>query len=903
MMGCRSTSPPRVRAWPPEWQRRMFVLSVAEVILVASFSWAALSGWGDRVCGEHGLACGVVSNAILTLTIGLGAYLYLIGIRRWWILREYLRTARDDPGRIFEVPPYGLGGLPVGIDRLYVQVVDELALQEDRGVATVVGDAGCGKTSFLLGLAHHLARRGAVPIPLSMRGRDGPVDLNALARDHLLSHIERRTRSHSEAENLWRALAFKGLAVVLADGLDELAPSSPKDRLDIARSALDVALRQGLRVVATSRPEGAPPGDEYPQFPVPELAEDKAGEYIKGRAKIVLERKGKILEAQKVEGVAELVRRADIVRTPFYLNVVADLAAANGVSDVVLSDDARRTRIELLNRYVDGIASRTISRHAAIHAREEDVIAMLPRVAGAMTSRRELESSMGSLREADSQLSERLQEEPIGLGNAVDDGERLGFVRTYSAGGDTRIRFTHAILQSFFLHRLFMAHGAAWDVLLELTSPNHPQEMLTALSMWTATEDRFRKEVSLRLRDDARSSSVEASLQVFVASLELTAPDEVDGTLDTVGEEAWRGSDRTIKLAVIPRIRSLELKWRSGFLYGRTRDPDYAARFAAAQAVAAGGVGSFRELRPRMERRLTFLKGASSQELRAELSPPKTWDDDSERRTFDAAVIGWLLPALVSAEADGRREPGDLLRDYIEVIEDEKTPMGLEASFAQGFKLDAMLHPSRPPSDEAIDLLAHARFWYSATVLLQAIARRGFAYPEARDRALTVVSDRSGGGEHPYVRKTAKLCERALKQSGSDEDGWRRFIWEDEAEVIARAANPLVPEATKLVADIVLLLTLIEQPRRVGVPVMGKAAEREAKLPRCLSRRGHRKEFQDGCLCDAKLCPYPTLAGTAAGRAPLSYGFCMHQASLARARSRSGSRRFWQQMASRVSRV
>lgn len=882
----------------------MIVLSVAEVILVATFSWAALSGWGDRVCGEHGLACGVVSNAILTLTIGLGAYLYLIAIRRWWILREYLRTARDDTGGIFEVPPYGLGGKPpVGLDRLYVQVVDELALQHDRGVATVVGDAGSGKTSFLLGLAQHLADRGAVPIPLSMRGRDAPVDLNALARDHLLSHIERKTRSHTEAENLWRALAFKGLAVVLADGLDELAPSSPKDRLDIARSALDVALRQGLRVVATSRPEGAPPGDEYPQFPVPELAGDKAREYIEGRAKVVLEQKGKILEAQQVEGVDELVGRADIVRTPFYLNVVADMVAADSLSDVALSDDARRTRVELLNRYVDGIASRSISRPAAIHMREEDVIAMLPRLAGAMTSRRELESSMGSLREAESELSERLQEEPIGLGNTVGDGERLGFVRTYSAGGDTRIRFTHAILQSFFLHRLFLAHGETWDVLLDLTSPNHPQEMLTALSMWTATEDRFRKEVSLRLRDDARSSSVDASLPVFVASLELMDPDDVDGTLDTVGEEAWRGSDRTIKLAVIPRIRSLELRWRSRFLYGRTRDPDYAARFAAAQAVAAGGIGSFQELRPRMENRLTFLKGASSQELSAELSPPKTWDDASSRRTFDAAVIGWLLPALASAAADGPNEPGDLLKDYIEVIKKDEIPMGLEASFAQGFKLDAMLDPSRAPSEEAIDLLAHARFWYSATVLLQAIARRGFTTPELRERALAIVSGRSGGEEHPYVRRTAKLCQRALTESGSEDDGWRRFIWEDEAEVIARAANPLVPEATKLVADIVLLLTLIEQPRRVGVPVMGEAAKRQAKLPRCLDERGHRKEFDDGCRCDANLCPYPSLAGTAAGRAPLSYGFCMRQASLARARSRSGSRRFWQQMASKVSRV
>lgn len=146
-----------------------------------------------------------------------------------------------------------------------VDLTEVLRRVDEGGRAVVLGDAGSGKTTLTRYLAVREATRegGRVPllIPLRELVRQGRRDgLLAFAADDATARLVVRT---TEAD--LEALCQAGQALVLVDGMDEVADAGDRERIRDCVDALAAAW-PGVPIVATSRVVGydaAPLGNGF----------------------------------------------------------------------------------------------------------------------------------------------------------------------------------------------------------------------------------------------------------------------------------------------------------------------------------------------------------------------------------------------------------------------------------------------------------------------------------------------------------------------------------------------------------------------------------------------------------------------------------------------------------------
>jgi hypothetical protein len=421
------------------------------------------------------------------------------------------------------------------------------------------------------------------------------------------------------------------------------------------------------------------------------------------------------------------------------------------------------------------------------------------------------------------------------------------------------------------------------------------------------------------------------------------------------------------------------------------RESSYRIRLAAAQEIGRGGAVAFQEIKRKLA-----VPGRNDE-------GPRGRDTNGRQRSYhvlpgraaNAAsgggeaqwaqqVSAWLAPLLVAsvAAAGGSDGPGSVYRDaeqYLRQWRQSVRPDGVggarltisqEIALAQGFKYAAnrrygQVH-SRPAvlgqlQAEALEMLKHARYWFSQLTLIQALCLWEIQAgewtaggqnwnPDAIvDHWLEEISAeqaRDGRGDrriHPFVEAAAVLAARAL-ETGHPE----RFLWMDESDLVTRVGSSqevtdaqarrhdqwiqpsmgwsgLDRRAQQLVADVLLLLNLAErgeQPDKIEQWL--ERANRDT-LPPCIRRdRDALKPDRtvgtaasnppgSSCLngCPFDLCPYPP-KGQQPHRAELSEAFCRHQYMLVR-RARIGRRTarwqglragqmrtFWSEMANRA---
>lgn len=370
-------------------------------------------------------------------------------------------------------------------------------------------------------------------------------------------------------------------------------------------------------------------------------------------------------------------------------------------------------------------------------------------------------------------------------------------------------------------------------------------------------------------------------------------------------------------------------------------DLSYRIRLAAAQELGAGGD-------------LAYAALAGSTEADSHLRPPGQDEFKREEDHGELAMRAWLAPMFVRSTHERAPEARANLGRWLDRATrdpDGRTralPLSLEIALAQGFKHAANHRPKHPQEsiearahleEQAGEMLRHVRFWFSRLTLVHALClwalsempdlerskgkRRGQprqdGTPRRRPRepvrrasdarALVdhwLASD-DGGTEHPFVQEARNLAILALEKREPE-----RFIWIDESGVATKiGARPprseairkhslwippsvgwsaLHRRAQKLVADVLLLLNLIE---RDGVPAEREVRMRRAMrddLPPCLS--GEREYLDPGhtigmamqpaagasCKdeCPFDLCPYPA-KGNQPYRVELSEAFCRRQ--------------------------
>jgi hypothetical protein len=355
---------------------------------------------------------------------------------------------------------------------------------------------------------------------------------------------------------------------------------------------------------------------------------------------------------------------------------------------------------------------------------------------------------------------------------------------------------------------------------------------------------------------------------------------------------------------------------------------------------------------------------------------------DSERQ-WAQQVSAWLAPLLVSSigAAGGDHGPGSAYEEAQQYLKrwcacvaqaghgGGSLTISQEIALAQGFKYAANRRYGQVHSlpavvghlqQEALEMLKHARYWFSQLTLIQALclwaiqADDGTAGGRDRNPDATVdhwlkqISDgqaRAGRSDrriHPFVEAAALLAAQAL-ETGHPE----RFLWMDESDLVTRVGSSqevtdaqarrhdqwiqpsmgwsgLDRRAQQLVADVLLLLNLAERGEQPGRIEQWLGRANRDVLPPCITRdRLPLKPDRtvgtastspgSGCLsgCPVDLCPYPP-KGQQPHRAELSEAFCRHQYTLVRrARIRrntaswqglraSRMRTFWSEMANRA---
>jgi hypothetical protein len=458
----------------------------------------------------------------------------------------------------------------------------------------------------------------------------------------------------------------------------------------------------------------------------------------------------------------------------------------------------------------------------------------------------------------------------------------------------------------------------------------------------------------------------------------ITAADVVHGARLDPGvallaiRERWSAAGPLERCDAVERVVKFGTPEAIWFLWDKCRDTDYRVRWAVAQGIAAN---------PFSAGLLRATLGAGiddvfhgAERLAAERRDVDDWDPE----VLSLKTLAWMLPALelgtrdpaerelLAADInrllfllDGREQPG---HPAVPGFHGVTRQLGLEASVAQGFRVAARLvaRPAgrgRRPFDalwaetlsgarERLEgLMSATTFWYSKLLLMHGLAEiaivegackslRGEA--ARRGRFAGVVTD-----EHPFLERGARLCDQAVVEAERlarsarrgktrpEGDGvaflleelWEiadEFIWDDEGIAVRTINTRLRPAALVLLADVTMLLNLIEKgsanqrwqlPRRNDLPVCFDGGAQGQWRMLGEDSQGRPLGCPGRPRCQFNLCPYqdPIVRAPNALR-PFSRAFSLQLrqsvTSTARLRARSADLRgrFWAEMADRFSR-
>ena len=898
--------------WPP--RRRELRKWVAWTILATGglvAAWLLLAP-SETTCRNKPLACGAGVNLATTLLVAVAVGVFWFRIRtRFKVTREYLSAVRSRPGDLLQTAPSAQELERVEPRReLYRRVAQETRQLPAHTIQAVEGDAGSGKTVALLGIAQYLARRGCVPVLVSLRGATMPLDFMALARQQFLRLVDNKLASDTDGDRLWRQLCGSELLVILADGLDEVTSA---DALLDSRSLLE--FRPGDRaqapVVVTSRPRALPERWRSSTFAIGQLGPDQVEHYLTDS-----------LDAQRRSAIAN---RLDIARTPFYLTIVARLAGHGRLAED-LSPDSRTARRQVLDTYLDALADDGLGAGAALGEDEREAAVV---AAGSLAYSLLLNETDGvavdELSPAEQKLirqDEDEQESPVRL---IGRANELGLLRVRTFAGTPVIRFRHPILQAHLAARVMRSSGPlgnpqTWQRLAERA---RTEEAFLALQTYAArtSSDRVTGEaICSALLDGARTRRPGLRLPLTMCAAEVAREcalaDRV-GDLCDAAEGAWPHASTAAKLTAVEalaRLAPLEAglspdeRRVHAMLWRFAADQPYAVEWKIVGHLGRSGSDGYHALEPL----IGDVLGAFRRKLRR--SP-----NDLRRDNPMLKVLAKFLPRMADLVALGdpraASDSRESLARLVTIVGRLRgQQLGIEASLAQGFKEAGRYGGRSDVEGLIVTLIDNATFWFTRINAIHALTRRRLAAGEAPSGGVDVrqvLDDRALGDPHDYVQRAARLCRTALDDEPANAG---RYIWDDESEAVAVASDNLHPDAHRLVGEMVVVLNMNEQlfgddeARRERTQ---RAVGESDSVPRCLETEHSRHRMlgvdgDDPCAdhadCPFHLCPYrPQLAPPTSAFREVSADFCRHERTLATGspRRRRAHRRFWNEIEQR----
>jgi hypothetical protein len=923
----------RVRAGTPGVK---VIVVIVLALLLAPVAYHLLSyvlplpllGGSEQYCSKHGLSCDLTIHILGDVVVAVVVYAAF--------LRRQVRTAtiwrsraKTEPERVFTWLGPVSGGLTenaatsattggrvaallrkaksprsspivesiLGRDELVREIADDLDNGSEPQV--IVSDSAAGKTMVLVKLADFLARRGQVPVAISLQGQEGEPDFEALARKAFESASP--TSDRDDLKKQWSELRHREQITVLADDLEKA-----KARPHQIMHALEQATRQKLRLVAASRPYGVPVDFKRGRIELEPLHNREVRRDLL-RLMQHAPADAVISDASAQQIVADIVEDAEISLTPYYLSLARVLARLGKLTAPTGTADAR---LWLLRSYRAALAAGSVRPDAGPSpARRAEVLRSLEAIAFVRLLGKRQESAI-----ADELSSPDYPD--MDVQSVLGDVRRLGVVETRYDG---RVHFAHPTTLAYFASCYLVDPGSkrsAWGLLMD--QDWGPFRALTLIFATTAAGDgELRQSVCKRLleraaeRDPASQNGSHTGSSWLATAAEIAnCGKSVDkATAAAVLHRVQGELDRTRQfgraqagmLKALGRLcqsfqlpEAYEALWKYATVGG-----DYSFRRQATKALAQGKY-SIEALSPTIDDVM-----ASATRYAKSLTRPAVDDHDEP---FDSLrAVAWILPSLRSVADPGRQKAklDDYQADLLRFANALTVQRGLEAPIAQGLKFDAVRDSSLPPDPFAIAMLRdgqeRARFWFSRVLLLQALARR--CEQDDTGEARSLIRDATSD-EHEFVRRTAKLCIRGLESDRPD-----RFLFEDLTEVAGRAPYDLASATSQLIGDIVLALNLNEYGDAQSRSAFGDAPD----LPACLTATRDRRPIlvleqerpacpfekyqQDGCLC-----PYTSDPPKNGNRRELSRAFCRHQRLNARRlpwNKRVSARelkRFWAEM-------
>ncbi len=823
------------------------VLAVLLLVAAGGALYAVLlhEAPSDKWCHEHEVGCGFGVHLTGTLVAGLLAYLFFYRlVTEPRVLFPIIRSGLRSPAKLFRWLGDGSDyEKPIGREQFVRELVRD-ARSGGRGDAghalmphVVVGDGGSGKTTVLVAAAAEVTRRGMIPVPLTLRDlhhRDatdldfGELAKEAFAAQALSGRRGGRTLSSESVEKAWRKLRPR--MALLVDDVEKVQRGQ-----EGLRAAFAAARSDGLMLIAASRLDGLPPGLDASVVELDALREADAVERILDCAR----------RSPKPEGCAtatevdELVVRADVTSTPYFMRLAMRLAS-EGRLPRGFPPTRAGARLALLEAYHealregggrggDGLIS--VDRDRALQDLERLACQSLGRRAPAAEAARTADEETKPARDGHTQYwPARKPSEPVpeiirirNRDRLAEAGGRMGVVYSRRAND---LRFTHQVLQAYFASRLLREPSAA-DLRAELLERN-PASPYLAMALvlaaagppCSANQPACAAEVGAALLRSASEHECQADrtpiLNLVTAAVEaaaLAGPDagslaadaatlasvEAGRRPSTAGDGQAFGEDAAtarLKLQLFRELSALGGESSVHALWAFHEDPDYSTRWHAMLGITATD-----------ERRFSVVDEIAARAIATVAAVPAHAEpiDDNPGDEHATALsllkpIAWMLPALHS---DAVREERPACADRLEAHMQEihrasrrSDQHGLLASLAQGFKVDAVRHADRPGTYEPpivhsllFWLLRETPFWYTKVALVHAITLNLIAARSGQDGGAGVAAE--------PVSRSADRDTTFLGRALSAPSAERRLRWYLETRVhpFVRAAGELCLEA------------------------------------------------------------------------------------------------------------
>ncbi|MFD4715436.1 NACHT domain-containing protein [Streptomyces sp. NPDC058430] len=592
----------------------------------------------------------VISFSTPFLALSLSTLVFLT-VRYWKIVRPIRRIAKRNPREL--VPTAGtIIEEVVGRQELCTVLSQALWDRRTRRPYVLVGSVGSGKTSVLVQLTQLLAEKGAVPVPIHLRGADlDGADLNfsELAKRRFCEEVDPGAISRAQAERVWRQICMNDKVVVIADGLEEAFSDSDqqRNRDSVIRRAIKLAEKQKLPLVIASRPHAALEGTQAAVIDLEPLSEEAA--------LIYLEQKDPSADGRRLDWIVET---AAVAESPLYLQIARQLRQHQLLEHFektkewdqidTRGSDRSGIRVSLLESWrkalVEGHLRAQFDFASEQRSRTVDVISALACIgllkdslevqfddlinwpADGKDGRREPEIRYAHIL---NQLKERVEDLPkneddrcwrTALSRYAAQGEQLGLVEAHNY----KVRFPHSILQAYLGSRLLetVQQNSASYLKNALAEPG--RELLIALIM----RSRFKRDTTPQratvelLIAAAEVRQDDKALDLFAAALEIDTGRANDSLHEKIAKtilSRWpeiKTGDRRArdeaKLRLVHRfgeaLRRLDRSrkdcpgdWEKpayGELMGISWiEPNYPVRLAIAQEIGAGGDSAFDELR------------------------------------------------------------------------------------------------------------------------------------------------------------------------------------------------------------------------------------------------------------------------------------------------------------------